>query len=101
MDNPILSALNQTLFTVSRAVEAVPGSDIVINYIKNSYQNDPFRVVLELGLAIYAVKYMMSKKYRIDHNHIPLTEKVTNEKESAGGLCHHNMGSAEFAVGSL
>ncbi|KAF9365307.1 serine palmitoyltransferase component [Mortierella sp. NVP85] len=79
MDNPILSALNQTLFTVSRAVEAVPGSDIVINYIKNSYQNDPFRVVLELGLAIYAVKYMMSKKYRIDHTHIPLTEKEIDE----------------------
>lgn len=80
MDNPLLSALNQTFVTVSRAVEAVPGSDIVINYIKNSYQNDPFRVVLELGLAIYAVKYMMSKKYRIDHTHIPLTEKVTNER---------------------
>jgi serine palmitoyltransferase len=57
-------------------VESIPGSAIVINYIKNSYQNDPFRVVLELLLAIYAVKYMMSKKYRIDHTHIPLTEKV-------------------------
>lgn len=75
-----MSALNQTFFTVFRAVEAVPGSTIVISYIKNSYQNDPFRVVLELGLAIYAVKYMMSKKYRIDHTHIPLTEKVTYDR---------------------
>jgi len=76
MDNPVLTAINQTLYSVSRGVQAVPGSAIAINYIKNSYQNDPFRVVLELGLAIYAVKYMLSKKYRIDHNHVKLTEKV-------------------------
>ncbi|KAF9415579.1 serine palmitoyltransferase component [Podila epigama] len=79
MDNPVLTAINQTLYSVSRGVQAVPGSEIVINYIKNSYQNDPFRVVLELGLAIYAVKYMLSKKYRIDHNHIKLTEKEIDE----------------------
>lgn len=71
-----MTAINQTLYSVSRGVQAVPGSAIAINYIKNSYQNDPFRVVLELGLAIYAVKYMLSKKYRIDHNHVKLTEKV-------------------------
>ncbi len=76
MDSPIVSAVSQTILTVSRAVEAVPGSAIVIDYIKNSYQNDPFRVVLELGLAVYAVKYMLSKKYRIDHTHVQLTEKV-------------------------
>ncbi|KAI1321806.1 serine palmitoyltransferase component [Mortierella claussenii] len=79
MDNPVLSAINQTFFTVSRAVEAVPGSAIAINYIKNSYQNDPFRVVLEMGLAIYAVKYMLSKKYRIDHTQILLSEKEIDE----------------------
>ncbi|KAF9584739.1 serine palmitoyltransferase component [Lunasporangiospora selenospora] len=79
MDNPVLQAINQTFLTVSRGVQAVPGSDIVIGYIKNSYQNDPFRVVLELGLAIYAIKYMLSKKYRIDPSHIKLTEKEIDE----------------------
>ncbi|KAG0215952.1 serine palmitoyltransferase component [Mortierella sp. GBA30] len=79
MDTPVLSAISQTILTVSRAVEAVPGSAIVLNYIKNSYQNDPFRVVLELGLAVYAVKYMLSKKYRIDHTHVQLTEKEIDE----------------------
>jgi len=76
MDNPVLSAINTTFATVASAVQVVPGSAIAIDYIKNSYQNDPFRVVLELGLAIYAVKYMLSKKYRIDQNHVQLTEKV-------------------------
>ncbi|KAF9895944.1 serine palmitoyltransferase component, partial [Lobosporangium transversale] len=79
MDNPLLSVLNNTLTTVSRGLQAVPGSGIAIDYIKNSYQNDPFRVVLELGLAIYAVKYMLSKKYRIDQNHVQLTEKEIDE----------------------
>ncbi|CAO3573947.1 unnamed protein product [Mortierella alpina] len=79
MDSPIVSAVSQTILTVSRAVEAIPGSAIVIDYIKNSYQNDPFRVVLELGLAVYAVKYMLSKKYRIDHTHVQLTEKEIDE----------------------
>ncbi|KAF9092523.1 serine palmitoyltransferase component [Mortierella sp. AM989] len=75
----VLSAINQTFVTVAQVIEAVPGSAIVINYIKNSYQNDPFRVVLEAGLAIYAVKYMLSKKYRIDHTQISLTEKEIDE----------------------
>ncbi|KAI8345160.1 serine palmitoyltransferase [Mortierella sp. GBAus27b] len=79
MDNPVLSVLHQGFVAVSQAVESIPGSAIVINYIKNSYQNDPFRVVLELLLAIYAVKYMMSKKYRIDHTHVALTEKEIDE----------------------
>ncbi|KAK3848174.1 MAG: serine palmitoyltransferase [Linnemannia gamsii] len=79
MDNPILAAVNQTLQASSRAIEAIPGSEIIINYIKNSYQNDPFRVVLELGLAVFAVKYMLSKKYRIDPSHIKLTEKEIDE----------------------
>jgi len=89
MDNPILAAVNQTLQASSRAIEAIPGSEIVINYIKNSYQNDPFRVVLELGLAVFAVKYMLSKKYRIDPSHIKLTEKVrakTYDSEGSGQL---------------
>ena len=76
MDNPVLSAINTTFATISQGIHAVPGGGIAINYIKNSYQNDPFRVVLELGLAIYAVKYMLSKKYRIDQNDVQLTEKV-------------------------
>ncbi|KAF9192044.1 serine palmitoyltransferase component [Haplosporangium sp. Z 11] len=79
MDNPLISAINSTLATVLRGVQVVPGSAIAIDYIKNSYQNDPFRVVLELGLAIYAVKYMLSKKYRIDQNHVQLTEKEIDE----------------------
>ncbi|KAF9310690.1 serine palmitoyltransferase component [Podila horticola] len=79
MDNPFISAIRTTFSLVATGVHAIPGSAIVIDYIKNSYQNDPFRVVLELALAVYAVKYMLSKKYRIDTNDIQLTEKEIDD----------------------
>lgn len=77
MDNPFMSTVSSTFSLIANGVHAIPGSAIAIDYIKNSYQNDPFRVVLELALAVYAVKYMLSKKYRIDTNDIQLTEKVS------------------------
>jgi hypothetical protein len=54
----------------------VPGADVIVHYIQNSYQNDPFRVVLELILVIFAVKYVLAKKYKPDAREVPLTEKV-------------------------
>ncbi|KAI9168515.1 serine palmitoyltransferase component [Blastocladiella emersonii ATCC 22665] len=41
----------------------IPGSQVVSRYIRNSYQNDPARVVLELFLFFYALKYLLSKRY--------------------------------------
>ncbi|KAF9300878.1 serine palmitoyltransferase component [Mortierella antarctica] len=79
MDNPFMSAISATFSLLVTVIHAIPGSAIAIDYIKNSYQNDPFRVVLELALAIYAVKYMLSKKYRIDTNDIQLTENEIDE----------------------
>ncbi|KAG0038868.1 serine palmitoyltransferase component [Podila clonocystis] len=79
MDNPFMSAASATFSLLVTVVHAIPGSAIAIDYIKNSYQNDPFRVVLEVALAVYAVKYMLSKKYRIDTNDIQLTEKEIDE----------------------
>ncbi|KAG0094816.1 serine palmitoyltransferase component [Podila epicladia] len=74
-----MSAVRATFSLLVTVVHAIPGSVIAMDYIKNSYQNDPFRVVLELALAVYAVKYMLSKKYRIDTNDIQLTEKEIDE----------------------
>ncbi|KAF9377173.1 serine palmitoyltransferase component [Podila verticillata] len=79
MDNPFMSAVSAIFSLVANGVHAIPGSAIAIDYIRSSYQNDPFRVVLELALAVYAVKYILSKKYRIDTNDIQLTEKEIDE----------------------
>jgi serine palmitoyltransferase len=55
---------------------SIPGSHLVISYIKNAYQNDPFRIALELFLVFFAIKYMLSKKYKPNDNNVVLTEKV-------------------------
>ncbi len=55
----------------------VPGTDVVVHYIRNSYQNDPFRVILELILVVFAIKYLLSKKYKPDAREVALTEKAS------------------------
>ncbi|KAF8978039.1 serine palmitoyltransferase component [Haplosporangium bisporale] len=74
-----MSSVSAIFSLFTNGVHALPGSAIAIDYIKNSYQNDRFRVVLELALADYAVKYMLSTKYRIDTNDIQLTEKEIDD----------------------
>ncbi len=58
--------------------DILPGSAIVKDYIKRSYQNDPFRVVLEALLLFFAIRYLTTKKYQIDSNFVKLTKKVKN-----------------------
>lgn len=57
-------------------IDIIPGSHLIKNYIKRSYQNDPFRVALEALLLFFAVKYMTNKKYQLNSNYVKLTEKV-------------------------
>lgn len=56
--------------------DIIPGSAIVKDYIKRSYQNDPFRVALEALLLFFAIKYATSKKYQINSNYVKLAKKV-------------------------
>ena len=58
---------------------AFPGSTFVLNYIKESYQHDPFRIFLEGLLAIFTIRYMTSKTQRPDARLIPLTEDEIQE----------------------
>ncbi|KAJ1977608.1 serine palmitoyltransferase component [Dimargaris xerosporica] len=73
------SALAWVLAQVSQTVAVIPGSPIVLRYIKNSYQNDPFRVVLEVFLLLFVVWYLLEKRYRIDHHEIQLTKQEVDE----------------------
>jgi serine palmitoyltransferase len=57
----------------------IPGASVVLRYIKNSYQNDPFRIALELFLIVFAFKYLFSKTYKPDTKEVQLTEKEINE----------------------
>ena len=57
-------------------IDIIPGSQFIKDYIKRSYQNDPFRVALEALLLFFAIKYMTNKKYQLNSNYVKLTEKV-------------------------
>lgn len=58
-------------------VQKIPGSSIVIRYIRSSYQDDPVRSAMELFLFLFAVYYLVSPTYSTKkQKQIPLTEEV-------------------------
>jgi serine palmitoyltransferase len=57
----------------------IPGSTIVFRYIRNSYQNDPIRVVLEFFLCFFALKYLLSSRYKPGNNATKLTSREIDE----------------------
>ena len=69
-------ALKVLAVSLLENIDVVPGSKIVKDYVKRSYQNDPFRVALEALLFFFAVKYMTTKKYQPNDNDVKLTDKV-------------------------
>ncbi|KAL7328685.1 serine palmitoyltransferase component [Mucor circinelloides] len=71
--------INSTVNSVYELIVAIPGSHLAINYLKNAYQNDPFRIALELFLVFFALKYMLSKKYKPNDNNVQLTVKEVDD----------------------
>lgn len=53
----------------------MPGSAIILRYIKSSYQDDPVRSAIELFLFLFAVRYMLSPSYSTQKK-VQLTEAV-------------------------
>ncbi|KAJ3105073.1 serine palmitoyltransferase component [Phlyctochytrium planicorne] len=76
----VIVALNTTITTVSEVYSSIPGSQIVSSYIKDSYQNDPFRTALEAALVVFMIWYIFMKKNKPDSKDIvKLTEKEIQE----------------------
>ncbi|CAG8474045.1 17781_t:CDS:10 [Rhizophagus irregularis] len=76
--NELFVFLNTTITQISIFYSHIPGSGILLKYIKNSHQNDPFRTILELLLVFFAIIYLFTKKYRTD-NLIELTPQEVEE----------------------
>jgi serine palmitoyltransferase len=73
------SALHLIDTTVS-SLQKIPGSAIVIRYIRSSYQNDPIRSLVELFLFIFAVRYLLAPTYSTKKDRqVPLTEEEIDE----------------------
>lgn len=68
--------IESTVNSLNGIISAIPGSHLALDYFKNSYHNDPFRIALELFLVFFAIRYMFSAKYKPHDNAVKLTEKV-------------------------
>jgi hypothetical protein len=57
--------------------QKVPGSAVLIRYVRSSYQNDPIRSAIELVLFIFFIRYLLSPSYSTSkQNFIKLSEDV-------------------------
>ena len=78
-------------------VQKIPGSAIVIRYIRSSYQDDPVRSAMELFLFLFAVYYLVSPSYSTKkQKQIPLTEQVRIQiymMETLGGQLTREAGN--------
>ena len=57
--------------------QKIPGSAILLRYIRSSYQNDPVRSAVELFLVLFAIRYLLEPKYSTKPNLVALTEEVS------------------------
>jgi hypothetical protein len=76
---PLLSSLNALLQTLSKLFHRIPGSPILARYIKSSYQDDPYRSLLEVLLVAFAVRTLLKGRTRGEgegKNFIKFSEKV-------------------------
>ncbi|KAK3321668.1 pyridoxal phosphate-dependent transferase [Apodospora peruviana] len=62
------------------AFQKVPGSAVLIRYVRSSYQNDPVRSAIELILVLFFIRYLLSPSYSTSkQNFIKLTEDEIDE----------------------
>ncbi|TGZ85309.1 PLP-dependent transferase [Ascodesmis nigricans] len=74
-----MKAVNHTFQDVSYQFKRLPGSSILLRYIKNSYQNDPIRSIVELCLLLFAVRYLLAPRYSTKQKPVDLTEREIDE----------------------
>jgi serine palmitoyltransferase len=67
--------------SVATQVQRLPGSSIVLRYIKSSYQNDPVRSAVELFLFLFAVRYLLAPSYSVPKHKgfVEFTEDVSSD----------------------
>lgn len=83
---PVLASITAVINLLTEAVHRVPGSPILIRYIKSSYQNDPWRSLLEVLLLAFAMRTLLKGRTRGDgqtRNFIKFSDKVSRVESSA------------------
>jgi serine palmitoyltransferase len=75
----ILTVVSQAYSAAAIVSSKIPGSDLFYRYCVSSYQNDPFRLFLEVLLIIFMIWYFVAKRYSPSSNEVILTEKEIQE----------------------
>ena len=64
---PLFAFLSYALIQAELAFYRIPGSHVIARYVKNSHQNDPGRTVLEILLALFAIRTLLQSRTRADN----------------------------------
>ncbi|KAB8532551.1 hypothetical protein FH972_025496 [Carpinus fangiana] len=74
--NAVQDVGTDLLENITTYFHKIPGSAIVLRYVRSSYQNDPFRSAIELFLFLFAVRYLLRPSYPVQKHKgfVELTE---------------------------
>ena len=76
---PLFAFISYALIQAESAFYKIPGSHVIARYVKSSHQNDPGRTVLEILLALFAIRTLLQSRTRADNGEkhfIKFSEKV-------------------------
>ncbi|KAH9972637.1 serine palmitoyltransferase [Lactifluus volemus] len=79
---PLFTFLSYALIQAETAFFKLPGSHFIVRYVKSSHQNDPGRTVLEILLALFAIRTLLQSRTRADNGEkhfIQFSHKEINE----------------------
>ena len=78
--DPLFAFLSYALIQAEIAFYKIPGSHVIARYVKSSHQNDPGRTVLEVLLALFAIRTLLQSRTRADNGEkhfIQFSKKVS------------------------
>lgn len=76
---PLFSFLAFSLSTLESCFNRIPGSQVILRYVRSSHQNDPGRTILELILALFVIRTLLQSRTRADRTEkhfIQFSDKV-------------------------
>ncbi|KAI9788616.1 MAG: serine palmitoyltransferase component [Peltula sp. TS41687] len=80
MDVNITHQLSGSLDELAFQLKKIPGSAILVRYIRSSYQNDPVRSAIELFLFLFFIRYLLAPTYSTQkQNYVQLSEEVSQQ----------------------
>jgi serine palmitoyltransferase len=74
------------------AFQKVPGSAVLVRYVRSSYQNDPVRSAIELILFIFFIRYLLAPSYSTSkQNFVKLRDDVSPCPDTLSSRPHERL----------